>query len=246
MFAHWKGLAPGCFGSFQASVPVPQQPWYHLRCPLHSLSGRGRWSFPTCSATPPPSYHLLYQPPKLPLGSEFLATTQTCPHTPTSIDAMPPALHPSWPAGHLSSKFHHEDCVQLSRDRLNFCLQLCVRDRQSWRCCCIQLSSPTDQLAPSLKLENPLWPMFIVSRVRNKLEFSPRVDHRHCHTVSIHRDSAITRLRYHVLIVDWGWSWDKCNKTTGCVRSDFILTQRGLQMNTWWTKCNAHESARST
>ena len=36
----------------------------------------------------------------------------------------------------------------------------------------------------------------------------------------------------HVLIVDWGLNWDYCNKTTGCVRSDFTLTQRGLQMNT--------------
>ena len=31
---------------------------------VHSTS---RWSFPTCSATPPPSDHLLCQPPKLPL-----------------------------------------------------------------------------------------------------------------------------------------------------------------------------------
>ena len=52
------------------------------------------------------------------------------------------------------------------------------------------------------------------------------------------RDDAMT--------VDWGWNWDTCNKTTGCVRSDFTLTQRGFQMDTGWTKCYAHESARST
>ena len=62
--AHWKGLASGCFGSFQASARVPLQPRNRLRCPLHPLSGRGRWSFPTCSATPPPSDHLLCQLPK--------------------------------------------------------------------------------------------------------------------------------------------------------------------------------------
>ena len=109
----------------------------------------------------------------------------------------------------------------------------------------IQLSSPTDQLAPSLKLENPLWPMFVFSRERNKLELSPRVDHRHGHTVSAHQDQQ-----------QWcsatgndcglGMNLNASNKTTRCVRSDFTLTQRGLPMDTRWTKCNAHESARST
>ena len=56
--------------------------------------------------------------------------------------------------------FHHEDCVYLSWDRLCFRLKRRVDYRLSRRCCCIQLSSPTDQLAPSLKLENPLWEMF--------------------------------------------------------------------------------------
>ena len=104
----------------------------------------------------------------------------------------------------LSFKFHHEDCVQLSRDRLNFCLMRCFQDWQSRRCCCIQLSSPTDQLAPGLKLENPLWPMF-TSPEYGAILNSHRVSITDTAILfSIHRDSAITMLRYHVLIVDWG------------------------------------------
>ena len=43
-----------------------------------------------------------------------------------------------------------------------------------------------------------------------------------------------------------GDEWIARNKTTTCVRSDFNLTQRGLQMTTGWTKCNAHEWPTST
>ena len=61
---------------------------------------------------------------------------------------------------------------------------------------------PTSSLQASNLIENTLRSMFVISRVWNKLELSPRVDHRHGHAVSAHRDSATTKLRYYAMVVD--------------------------------------------
>ena len=112
-------------GSTQSLTPsqtVFHGPRYHLKCPFQSLSGRGRWSFPTCPWVENSVQQSSLSVPRFALFVQLQLT---------------PCLQPSTFVDQLdnfkcfSFTFHHEDCVQLSRDRLNFCLKRCVHDWQS-------------------------------------------------------------------------------------------------------------------
>ena len=120
----------------------------------------------------------------------------------------------------LSFKFHHEDCVQLQL--------LCSRLAEF-----TLLRHPVVVPNRPARSKPQAWES-TVANVRHLQSVEQAWTLSACRSPTLpyclnSPRSATTNLSHHVMIVDGRWNWDTCNKTTGCVRSDFTLTQRGLQ-----------------
>ena len=124
-------------------------------------------SFPTCSATPPPSDHLLCQPSKLPwVENSSQQRSLPVPRLDLILQLqLTPCLQPFTlvdqmdNSKRLSFKLTSVSSVVFTIGRVDVAAASICRPQ------------PTSSLqASNLRTH---WPMFIVSRVLNKLEFSP-------------------------------------------------------------------------